>query len=392
MTANAHPLFSRSENPIRVVAPNAPQNPPHHARERRDWQREVERLIAHIAPSDMPVLIQGETGAGKEVIARRIHDHSNRRAMPFIKINCAALPSELIESELFGYEKGAFTGAMKTTPGKFALAEGGTVFLDEIGDMDFKLQGKLLQVLQDREYIPLGAREAQKVDVRIIAATHRDIKADIARGRFREDLYYRLDVINIFVPALRHRKDEILPIAQFLLEKHRLTDEAPQIPDYLAQALVDYPWPGNVRELENVVKRFIVFRDPQAILPYLCGQAHEYGQSRPHGEASSKNDPFAPEPLHTFEQPGTLGQPGTLAPAHNVVELPDPRKPLPLGAEALIAFRRSRDSEESGLILRVLDSTRWNRKKAAVLLHMEYKTLLYRMKKLGIDGKHATAS
>lgn len=355
---NPQPLLTRSENQIRVVPPNSP--------ERRDWRHEIERLMGQIAPSDMPVLIQGETGAGKEVIARRIHENSHRSSMPFIKINCAALPSELIESELFGYEKGAFTGAMKTTPGKFALADKGTVFLDEIGDMDFKLQGKLLQVLQDREYLPLGAREIQKVDVRIIAATHRDIKADIARGRFREDLYYRLDVINVYVPALRHRKDEILPIAESLLEKHRLAEEPPQIPPYLAQALLEYEWPGNVRELENVVKRLIVFRDPEAILQYI------YGRSPQNGESASKSNDFAStEP-------------------NNVVELrSDQRKPVLLGAEALVAFKRTRDSEETDFILRVLDSTRWNRKKAAVLLKMEYKTLLYRMKKLGIDGQQS---
>jgi len=325
--------------------------------------------MGKIAPSDMPVLIQGETGAGKEVIARRIHENSNRSSKPFIKINCAALPSELIESELFGYEKGAFTGAVKTTPGKFALAEGGTVFLDEIGDMDFKLQGRLLQVLQDREYIPLGAREVQKVDVRIIAATHRDIKADIARGRFREDLYYRLDVINVYVPALRHRKEEILPIAEFLLEKHRLAEEPPQIPPYLAQAFLDYEWPGNVRELENVVKRLIVFRDPEAILQSL------YGRSQQNSDSRSKSGDFSSEE------------------SSNVVELrSDQRKPVLLGAEALDAFKRTRDSEETDFILRVLDSTRWNRKKAAVLLNMEYKTLLYRMKKLGIDGERATGT
>jgi len=317
----------------------------------------------------MPVLIQGETGAGKELIARRIHENSRRSSMPFIKINCAALPAELIESELFGYEKGAFTGAVKTTPGKFALADRGTVFLDEIGDMDFKLQGKLLQVLQDREYLPLGAREVQKVDVRVIAATHRDIKADIGSGRFREDLYYRLDVINIYVPALRDRKDEILPIAELLLEKHRLAEEAPQIPAYLAQALLEYNWPGNVRELENVVKRLIVFRDPQAIVQYI------FGRSDRKRESASKGYGFA------SEEPS------------NVVELPsDQRKPSLLAADALSELRRGRESEEAEFILRVLDSTRWNRKKAAVLLNMEYKTLLYRMKKLGIDGQRATGT
>jgi two-component system response regulator AtoC len=359
--SNTNRIISRPEAELRVVTSNS--------QECRNWRYEIERLIGQIAPSDMPVLIQGETGAGKEVIARRIHENSKRCSMPFIKINCAALPSELIESELFGYEKGAFTGAMKTTPGKFALADRGTVFLDEIGDMDFKLQGKLLQVLQDREYIPLGAREAQKVDVRIVAATHRDIKGDIVRGTFREDLYYRLDVINIYVPALRHRRDEILPIAEVLLEKHRLAEDAPQIPACLAQALLEYEWPGNVRELENVIKRFIVFRDPQAIIQNIFGRSDQKAESAPRSYGLA------------------LGAP------NNVVELPsDQPKSLSLAGDVLTELRRSRDSEETDFILRVLDSARWNRKKAAVLLKMEYKTLLYRMKKLGIDGQRATGT
>jgi two-component system response regulator AtoC len=335
--------------------------------EGRGWQCDVDRLLGRIAPSDMPVLIQGETGAGKEVIARRIHEQSNRRSMPFIKINCAALPSELIESELFGYEKGAFTGAFKNTPGKFALADKGTVFLDEIGDMDFKLQGKLLQVLQDREYLPLGAREVQKVDVRLIAATHRDIKADIDRGRFREDLYYRLDVINIYVPALRDRKDEIMQLAELFLYKHSLAGEEPlEIPEHLAQALVNYDWPGNVRELENVIKRFIVFREPQAIIDHMLRGGERKRESSKSSEAPS-----------------------------NVIALtPDPRKAntMPPLSDTLDKLKRSRESEEADFLLRVLDSTRWNRKKAASLLNMEYKTLLYRMKRLGIDAQRATAS
>jgi two-component system response regulator AtoC len=332
------------------------------------WQCDVDRLLGRIAPSDMPVLIQGETGAGKEVIARRIHEQSNRRSMPFVKINCAALPSELIESELFGYEKGAFTGAFKNTPGKFALADRGTVFLDEIGDMDFKLQGKLLQVLQDREYLPLGAREVQKVDIRLIAATHRDIKADIDRGRFREDLYYRLDVINIYVPALRDRRDEILSLAELFLEKHSLAgEETLEIPHRLAEALLNHDWPGNVRELENVIKRFIVFRDPQAIIEHMLGRKRE----------SSRSQATASE-----------------APSNVIALTPESRKSNTMAplSDTFNSLKRSRESEEADFLLRVLDSTRWNRKKAAGLLNMEYKTLLYRMKRLGIDAQRATAS
>ncbi len=339
--------------------------------ENRSWQNDVERLLGRIAPSDMPVLIQGETGAGKEVVARKIHEHSNRRTMPFIKINCAALPSELIESELFGYEKGAFTGAMKTTPGKFALANHGTVFLDEIGDMDFKLQGKLLQVLQDREYLPLGAREVEKVDVRIIAATHRDLRSDIERGRFREDLYYRLDVINIYVPPLRDRKDEILPLAGHFLEKHGTPgEELLQIPPQLADSLLNHDWPGNVRELENTMKRYIVFRDPEAIRQHVLG-CTEYRRESPRAQKSSDSGP-----------------------AKVVAMAPETHRKssLPALSDALSELKRSRQSEEAEFILGVLDQTRWNRKKAAVLLNMEYKTLLYRMKKLGIDAQQAAAS
>jgi two-component system response regulator AtoC len=329
-----------------------------------DWRRDVEPLLVQIAASDMPVLVQGETGAGKEVIARKIHEDSSRRAMPFIKINCAALPSELIESELFGYEKGAFTGAFKTTPGKFALANHGTVFLDEIGDMDFKLQGKLLQVLQDHEYLPLGGREVQKVDVRVIAATHRDLRSDVENGRFREDLYYRLDVINICVPPLRDRKAEVLPLARFFLEKHGFPTTPPlPIPPQLAQGLLSHDWPGNVRELENLMKRYIVFGDPEAIRQHILGRI-KVGPQRA---------------MKIAERPSTAPEAHWASPPASV-------------SNALNELKRSGESEEAKFILGVLESTRWNRKKAAQLLNMEYKALLYRMKKLGIDNERLNAS
>ncbi len=170
--------------------------------------------------ADVPVLLHGETGVGKEVMARRLCAYSARANKPFLKLNCAALPSELIESELFGYEKGAFTGATIDKPGKFELAQGGTILLDEIGDMDIRLQAKLLQVLQDGEVQPLGSRRIIKVDVRVMAATHRDLRKGIEEGAFREDLYYRLNVINIVIPPLRERPQEILPLAETLLRRH----------------------------------------------------------------------------------------------------------------------------------------------------------------------------
>ena len=179
-----------------------------------------EEFLRRVGCSDVPVLLHGETGAGKEVMARKLWTYSNRVGKPFLKLNCAALPSELIESELFGYEKGAFTGAMMDKPGKFELAQDGTILLDEIGDMDTRLQAKLLQVLQDGDVQPLGSSRTIKVNVRIMAATHRDLHAAIAQGTFREDLYYRLSVINITIPPLRERRHEIIPLARQLLLRH----------------------------------------------------------------------------------------------------------------------------------------------------------------------------
>ena len=352
------------ESGLRVVA--TPSEP-------RAWRDRVDQLLDRIAPSEMPVLIQGETGSGKEVVARKIHARSARRDKPFIKINCAALPSELIESELFGYEKGAFTGAVKNNPGKFALADGGTVFLDEIGDMDFRLQAKLLQVLQDHEYIPLGAREVQKVDVRVVAATHRDLRVEIEQGRFREDLYYRLDVINIYVPPLRSRREEVLELARVFLHKHATHGEdIPTIPAHLANRLVDYDWPGNVRELENIMKRLLVFRDPEMIIQHLDG-THRHCERAP-----------APSSLASLSS--------ALEPARRVIPLDaEPRQSTGAPRESLDEIKRARASEEARVIIQILEGARWNRKKAAVALNMEYKSLLYKMKKLGIDGADGLA-
>src|SRR5215472_3349370 len=184
--------------------------------------REIQELMGQIGWSEAPVLIQGETGSGKEVIARELHAQSPRSNKPFLKLNCAALPSELVESELFGYERGAFTGALQKKAGMFEIANGGTILLDEIGDMDVRLQAKLLQVLQDREFQRIGGRETIKVDVRVMAATHRDLEKAIADRTFREDLYYRLNVINLHLPPLRERSEDIVPLCEFLLKKHTI--------------------------------------------------------------------------------------------------------------------------------------------------------------------------
>jgi two-component system nitrogen regulation response regulator GlnG len=222
--------------------------------------QEVYKIIGKSAARDVTVLITGESGTGKELIARALHSYSGRDKGPFLAINCAAIPETLLESELFGHERGAFSGATEARPGKFELAHGGTLFLDEIGDMPATLQSKLLRVLQERELYRLGGREPRRVDVRIIAATNQDLEALLRSGRFREDLYYRLNVVRITLPPLRERGDDILLLADYFLNIHRRADaQGPQ--GFSADArekLLAYSWPGNVRELENVIAQAVL--------------------------------------------------------------------------------------------------------------------------------------
>ena len=222
--------------------------------------QDVIRKLELVAQSKSTVLITGETGTGKELAARAIHDRSAQREMPLIKVNCAAIPDTLLESELFGHVRGAFTGATSNKKGKFALADGGTIFLDEIGTMTPTLQSKLLRVLQEREFEPLGAERTQKVDVRVIAATNRDLRAMVAEGRFLEDLYYRLSVIPIALPPLRERPDDIPLLVEHFVRKHaQRTGRAIEGIEPLArERLAAYHWPGNVRELENTIERAVV--------------------------------------------------------------------------------------------------------------------------------------
>jgi DNA-binding NtrC family response regulator len=222
--------------------------------------QEVIRTAELVAQSKSTVLITGETGTGKELVARAIHDRSAQREMALIKVNCAAIPETLLESELFGHVRGAFTGAATNKKGKFALADGGSIFLDEIGTMSPALQAKLLRVLQEREFEPLGAERSQKVDVRVIAATNRDIRQMVSEGRFQEDLYYRLNVIPISIPPLRERKEDIPILVEHFIRKHaqRAGKRAEGIDDEALATLHGYDWPGNVRELENTIERAVV--------------------------------------------------------------------------------------------------------------------------------------
>ncbi len=303
----------------------------------------VKEMIDQVANTDVTIFIQGESGVGKEVVARSIHMNSVRRDKPFVKVNCAALPHELLESELFGYEKGAFTGAYRQKPGKFELADSGTIFLDEIGDVSPALQAKLLQVLQDREFSRLGGEKDVKVDVRVLVATNRDVEEAVVAGRFREDLYYRLNVVNITIPPLRERKEEIPAFAEYFLNKfaQKYKKEAKPINESLMKALLDHNWPGNVRELQNVIQRYLLL-------------GHE-GEILGRSSLEMKDDDVRTEE-DIFMNSFSLKQ---------------------------IHWEATRRAE-ARVIIKALEMTHYNRKKAANLLNVSYRSLLYKIRKCGI--------
>jgi two-component system response regulator AtoC len=313
----------------------------------------IRQQVLQIAPVDVPIFIYGESGVGKEVVARMIHLRSPRAAQPFIKVNCAALPSELLESELFGYEQGAFTGAVRSKPGKFELASKGTIFLDEIAEMSPQLQAKMLHVLQDQQFSRLGGRALVHVDVRILAATNVNVREAIASGRFREDLYYRLNVFSIHVPPLRERTPEIPLLFRHFLEKYsEKFQKHPGTPSsHLMEAAMRYSWPGNLRELENFVKRYVIMEDDESSFRELLEIA------------SSRQRP-------------TPGQ-----------------EPAPVKEQGLKALVRSLKAEaEMEAIADALEKTNWSRKEAARLLGISYKALLYKMRQFKLDAGRSPRS
>jgi two-component system response regulator AtoC len=359
MDAIQRTLIAKAVTQEIVKHPEAPVMARGHV-DRHSWMNKMETFLGRVGASDAPVLLNGETGSGKEVLARKLHAASRRATRPFLKLNCAALPSELVESELFGYEKGAFTGAFKSKPGKFALANGGTVLLDEIGDMDIRLQAKLLHVLQDGEFEPLGGSETLRVNVRVMAATHTDLEKAIREGRFREDLYYRLNVINIHVPPLRERPNEIPALAEYFLKKFSTPGvPTPRITPALNESLLSYNWPGNVRELENFMRRYLVVPDPNEATEELRRKSHRASRS-----AAALPEPSAAIPQSSSGDPMPTLENVTAAQKHAEVEA----------------------------ILSALNRTKWNRKQAAAILQVDYKALLYKLKKLGIDRKEASAA
>jgi two-component system, NtrC family, response regulator AtoC len=310
----------------------------------------VRDMVAKVATTSAAVLLTGESGVGKEVVARAIHRASPRSANQFVKVNCAALPGELLESELFGHQRGAFTGAHRDKPGKFELAEKGTILLDEIGEVPLRLQAKLLHVLQDGEFARVGGERILHTDVRVLAATNRDLAAEIRAGRFREDLYYRLNVIEIRIPPLRERRDEIpVLIDHFLRTANAAYRRTVEIPPSTRRLLLEHSWPGNIRQLENVIKRVVVLGSAAGVYEELA--------------ASAKSAPAT-----------------AAAPMTPVIEAGGQ---LDLKS---IARRAARDAERIA-IADMLQRTRWNRAKAARLLGISYKALLYKIVDCGLATK-----
>ena len=323
--------------------------------------RAVENIVRRAADTNATILLQGESGTGKEMVAKAIHYISGRRDRPFLKVNCASLPGDLLESELFGHEKGAFTGAHRRKPGKFELAHRGTFLLDEIGEMPLGLQAKLLHVLQDGKFFRVGGSELIDTDVRLIAATNKDLPSVVTTGQFREDLYYRLNVVTISVPPLRERREEIPLLVNHFLKKFcvQYNREAPKISAETMQLLQDYSWPGNVRELENMIKRLVVLQNDALVQEEIALR-----RNRPWGPIQ------APAPLAAVPQ--------TQTPVATILE-------ANLGLKE-IAKRAALEAEKA-VLKEVLDRVRWNRAEAARLLKISYKALLYKITAAGLDGK-----
>jgi two-component system, NtrC family, response regulator AtoC len=296
-----------------------------------------------VASANVPVLIQGESGTGKDIIARMIHGRSPWRTGPFVKVNCPAIPGTLLESELFGYEKGAFTGAYGTKPGRVEMAHRGTLFLDEISELDLGLQSKLLQLLQDGQFCRIGAQEDKKVEVRVVCATNRRLEEEIETGTFRQDLFYRINVVNLHMPPLRERRGDIEDLAAYFLEYYnrKYNCRARALSADVMSALQKYHWPGNIRELENLIKRYVILGNEEVISSDLVGREQEY---------------FNPD-----------------------INLDGPISLKKLTRQATRELERK-------VILKVLQAHHWNRKQAARALSISYRALLYKIRDAGLPA------
>jgi two-component system, NtrC family, response regulator AtoC len=339
--------MSTSSNPVSALIQPLGEMPPESVIfGSSDAMRALRDRLGKIAGANVPVLIQGESGTGKDIIARMIHTASPWKTGPWVKVNCPAIPGTLLESELFGYEKGAFTGAYGTKPGRVEMAHRGTLFLDEISELDMALQSKLLQLLQDGQFCRIGAQEDKKVEVRVVCATNRKLEEEIAAGTFRADLFYRINVVNLHMPSLRERAADIPQLVSYFLEYYnrKFNARAATLSADLMNALKKYHWPGNVRELENLMKRYVILGNEESIS----------GDLRP-----QEQDFFSAD--ISVEGPISLKKITRLA----VREL------------------------ERKIILKVLQHHHWNRKSAARALNISYRALLYKIRDAGLPSNRA---
>ena len=325
------------------------------------------RQVDQVAPADSTALIMGETGTGKELIARAIHDRSPRKTRPLVKVNCGAISAGLVESELFGHVKGAFTGALANRDGRFKVADGGTIFLDEVGELPLETQVKLLRVLQEQEFEPIGSSKTVNVDVRIIAATNRDLNSAVAEGKFRRDLYYRLNVFPIVVPSLRERTADVALLVRFFLQKFakKLGKPVKKVSESTMQRLGSYAWPGNIRELQNVIERAILLSP---------------------GDILQLAPDFCPTPIIGSRRDEALGEirPAALGPAANSKTKTES---LVTSAPTIATEGASLDDVERRHIQAVLAQTNWmieGERGAAKILNLNPSTLRSRMQKLGV--------
>jgi two-component system response regulator AtoC len=304
----------------------------------------VRQKIDKVASSGVPILIQGDSGTGKGLVARYIHNSSSAAATPFVKVNCAAIPGALLESELFGFEKGAFTGAHSSKPGRVELADGGTLFLDGIDEIDMSLQAKLLQLLQDGQFSRIGGQEDRRVQLRVVCATNRLLEREIALGRFRQDLLYRINVVSLQLPVLRGRSEDIADLVAYFLEMHRTRHNVPakSLSSAAMRLLQRHPWPGNIRELENLIERYVILGSEDAVSSELLNweQSHAAPEVASNGQIHLKK--VTRQAVHDLE-----------------------RK----------------------IILSVLEANRWNRKRTATALKISYRALLYKIRRAGLPPK-----
>jgi two-component system, NtrC family, response regulator AtoC len=351
--------------------------------------RNIATVIEQVADSDVTVLIRGESGVGKELVSRAIHQRSTRKNRPFVKVNCAALPAELLESELFGHERGAFTGAATTRIGKFEQADGGTLFMDEIGEMKPALQAKLLHVLQDAEFTKLGSNKRITVDVRVVAATNRDLEKMLLSGEFREDLYYRLKVIELTVPALKERRDEIPTLTDFFVARYSRKYNRPLKPisEQLRQMFLQYDWPGNIRELENMIKRVVILQDEHLVIREIERNMQRVAALSVAAAVPAYAAMAAPAVVGAGAGAGApLGYAPPPMPDGDVLEHAEEAEAADEGGGSLASVAKAASMKaERAAIEQTLRQVHWNRRKAAQILGVSYKTLLNKIKECGIS-------